>query len=179
MLARLVGVYATLPSGWLLLGMHDSDDVENTWQELVEDHVREALHQLAPKLAVDDGSFFGIVLESREGSTKVIAKALAQAFATALIESESGERVSFGFWAENDPNHVALRDILARTVSHELPTGPSRSSKSSRRSSSVCCSGVRAKSSGLRLPHRSSMSSNFSSGVSEVRSSAGLAMTGS
>jgi hypothetical protein len=56
------------------------------------------------------------------------------------------------------------------------PKGPSRSSRSRRRSSSAVCSGVNASSSSRRLLQRSSIRSTFSSAVNVERSSAGFAM---
>lgn len=68
LLPRLVSFCSTFPGRRLLLGVHDRDDVEDTGQELIEDHIREALHELASKSAVDDWSFLWIVLKAARAS---------------------------------------------------------------------------------------------------------------
>ena len=86
LLARLATNRSTFPSSPILLRVHDRDNVEDPRQELVEHHIGEALDTLASKLAVDDGSFFRIVLDSGQSDPEVITKTLAQTLATIFVE---------------------------------------------------------------------------------------------
>ena len=99
----------------------------------------------------------------------------AQACSLLLVPVVRLQRVVFRLALELDRCHFERFAILARTSAQGVPLGPSRSSLSSRRSSSSRCSGVSARSSGLRLRQSSSINSNLSLAVRAERSIAGLA----
>jgi hypothetical protein len=106
----------------------------------------------------------------------VLPEAFAKPRTPLLVEREGVQSVGASFIRKDDADHERSRDISARTTSQGVPTGPSRSSRSRRRSSSAVCSGVNASSSSRRLLQRSSIRSTFSSAVNVERSSAGFAM---
>lgn len=115
-------------------------------------------------------------VEYVESSHSACAKNLAQTAAPFLIPLESLESVFPCLGEKNDATHGSPLVISAYTSSHATPTGPSRSSRARRRSSSARSAGVSVRSSEERLRQRSSIKSYFSSAESFERSSAGLPM---
>src|SRR5262245_17073038 len=101
---------------------------------------------------------------------------LAQTATLLLVPAASFKDVFPGLGEKNDAAHGLPRAISTYTSSHATPSGPSRSRRSRRRSSSSWSAGLSTKSSGERLRQRSSIRSYFSSAVSFETSIAGLAM---
>ncbi len=130
--------------------MKTSDDHHRVSNEPIQQLVRESVQQETTGISLDD--------PIRERCF------LNHAFTSSVEKRDQDERFR----------------IRSNNSSEDMPTGPSRSRSSSRRSSSSCCSAVSGRASrsfGPRLSQSSSMSRSLSSVVSLPMSNAGRAMT--
>jgi len=175
-LARLATCRAALPNSGALLCVHDRDNEDQPWVDPIQNEIGKALYESPTEVSIHYRIQLWCLLNPGNRDVEVLSKTLPQTSATLLVESERFKCIRLSLIAENDSNHGQPRDILLRTTSQVVPTGPSRSIRARRRSSSSFCSDVSARSSARRLPQRSSISSNFSSGVRAARSRAGFAM---
>jgi len=154
--------------------VYDRDDDHGVRMNAVVDRVRETTDEHAPKIAIMDGVGQWRFRDVGHRCVDGVAELSAQAGALTVVPGERVEGVRLRLCCEDDLGHDYGVVIFARTCAQGVPAGPSRSSRARRRSSSARVSGVRAMSSGDRLCQSSSISSNFSSGLSVDKSMAGL-----
>ena len=170
---------ATLPPPRISLGVHARDDDDRVTIDAVEETVREALEdENAPGFAMQNGIGFWMFENALPRRLERGQQLLAQARPLRLVPSIGVLDIRRSRWPDDDSLHRPRLRIRLRTSSQGMPTGPSRSRSSRRRSSSARWASVSGTASGAaaRLSHSSSSRLSRSSGVSDAISTPRLLM---
>ncbi len=156
--------------------MHAGHDYDLIVNNSVEKTVRKTPQIYTTCLTVNNREAFRVCHQRFNDGTHRCKKLVTKTRSLILIPSVGVFNVRGGSRPENRWLHLGRERICCRTWSHGIPSGPERSSSSSRRSSSSRCASVSGtvSDSSLRLSHSSSIRRRRSSGLRSPMFSEGL-----
>jgi hypothetical protein len=161
-----------LPSSWMPSSVHDCDNSDELWKDAIHHEIGKFAEQSQTSVSVNDWEGVRLPRDQIETQINCAHELASQPSAPSLVPERGFSDIGLRLVARNDEQAHRLARMRSRAMCQGVPLSGCASSASSRRSSSVICSGERsiAGDSSAILSH-SSLTNWIRSGIGSCRNS--------